>query len=182
MADPTDSPTPSPAPPPSITALTSDLLELALETSRWHASLARATEGLSAEQAAWRPPGTHVGGEEGAPHNCIHDIVRHLTHWKELVLTTLEPGWTREQFRAHAARDWPPDWPHDGGDWERDRRALLDVSAALADAVAALGDDGLAGSPAAGGGPRWRNLMNLATHDAYHAGQIRLLRALQGID
>lgn len=146
-------------------------LHFGYDQENWHPALAQAVEGVSAERAAWRPEGGH---------NSIHDIVRHLVHWKRAALDDFRALASREAFDAYAAQDWPHG-PSDAASWERDVAALHEVSRALLAKVEAQDADALAAVPEGGRRPRAVNVLNLATHDAYHAGQIRLLRVLQGI-
>lgn len=143
------------------------------EDWQWQPSLKETLEGLTAAHAAWKPtPERHS----------IWQIVRHLILWKRGVL--------------HAWNGNPPDpeqlsvsdWQRVGGDeadWERDRQTLLEISTQFLTRAQALDDAGLSKQIV------WYNngatqplavrVVRTTTHDAYHAGQIRYLRALQGI-
>ena len=80
------------------------------------------------------------------------------------------------------------DWQEVAGgeaDWERDRRTLLEISTQFLTRTQALDDAGLS-KPVVwyqGGAtqPLVVRVVRTTTHDVYHAGQIRYLRALQGI-
>ncbi len=146
-------------------------LHFGFDRENWHPALAQALDGVSAAQAAWRPE---------AANNSIHDIVVHLLHWKRSALGDFRELATSEAFEAHAARDWRRE-AADPAAWEEDVRELHAVSLALIEKVAATDAAELASPPEPGRQARAVNLLNLATHDAYHAGQIRLLRVLQGV-
>jgi len=68
------------------------------------------------------------------------------------------------------------------GDWEADVRALHDVSPAIRErAKNAEAEVLLRPFPGEDWGPAVLRVLRMATHDIYHAGQIRYLRALQGV-
>lgn len=137
----------------------------------WHgAALAQNLEGINAEQAASRPlPDAHS----------VWEIVLHMTGWTSEVARRLEgaePG-------LPAEGDWPAVGRVSEQAWARAREALGEAHFTLATAVE--------GVPEA----RWRNrvgrerdaplgtgvsfaamLAGLVQHDAYHGGQIGLLR------
>jgi len=142
-----------------------------LHESGWHASLLDAVRPLSAERAKWRP----------APdRNSIHDIVRHVTHWKRKVLEGWEAMSSKEAFEAYEAFDWQRSATDDAS-WDADLAELESVSRALLDAVAAMDDVTLASPDPGGRQPRLFNYLNVATHDAYHAGQVRTLVKMQEV-
>lgn len=143
---------------------------MTLDSEGWHPTLRHAVAELNAEQAAWKP---------SPENNSVHDIVRHLLRWKRALLAGFETPWTRELFGAVAAADWQP-LEHDA-DWEADRAALLAVSEELRERVGALGDEALASSGISGRTADLWFVINCLTHDAYHSGQIMLLRRLQGV-
>ncbi len=160
---------------PTLGALVVDHLRTALlpEEWQWQPSLTEALEGLGAAQAAWKP----------APErHSIWQIVRHLILWKRGVLD----AWDGDppDGRQLEAADWQE---ATGGeaDWDRDRRTLLEISAEFLARAQALDDAGLSKEIVwyKGGAtqPLALRLVRTTTHDVYHAGQIRYLRALQGI-
>ena len=153
-------------------------LDYTFEKEAWQPSLAMAVQGLTAAQAAWRPnPNRHS----------IWQIVRHVTRWKQATLA----AWQGSQplFSGHNATErfdelMRTDWSDASGtdaEWQADVRALHDVSKAVrARAGDADAEDLLRPFP----GEHWpavERVLRLATHDIYHAGQIRYLRALQGV-
>ena len=78
------------------------------------------------------------------------------------------------------------DWREVAGseaDWQKDRRTLLDISTQFLTRAQALDDAGLSRHVVwyKGGGsqPLAMRIIRTTTHDIYHSGQIRYLRALQ---
>ncbi len=134
----------------------------------WHASLESSLEGVTVEQAAWRPA-------EGK--NNIWELVRHITLWKRGLLDNWEAESAHEAFQDLSSEDWLP-VPKDAV-WEDDRKKLLNVSRAFIEKIAAESDERLCKAPEGSQTARVWNVINNATHDAYHAGQIMYLRKLQ---
>lgn len=158
----------------TIKDLLLDHLQYTFEKDAWHPPLGMAVQGLTAEQAAWKP---------SPERHSIWQIVRHIIHWKRGVLQALDGD----------PPDYEPldktDWQGVSGDqarWESDVRALNEIHAEFRKKLEALGDDGL--QQALRAYQQWpqptvvaRRLLWVFTHDAYHAGQIQYLRALQEI-
>jgi hypothetical protein len=144
-------------------------LEQTFERESWHPPVAGAVTGLDAIQALWTP----------APErHSIWQIVRHLTLWKLYAIAVLA-GKTPDGA-AYAAQDWARPAGGDA-DWHRDLDELRDVSARLRTAALALAENAsLPDADPDGGGPA-SLILSIGAHDAYHAGQIQLLRALQGV-
>lgn len=144
-------------------------IEYTFEKESWQPSLLEALDGLTAAQAEWRPaPGRHS----------IWQIVRHLTHWKAPMLRR----WEGENVDIKAIDE--SDWQEATGDdaaWQADVRALREVTERIRDRITEWNDEALEWVPEGGRFPRAHGIMAMATHDAYHAGQIRYLRALQGV-
>ena len=155
--------------------LVADHIHTTLEDEewQWQPPLRGALRGLTAAEAAWKP---------APPRHSIWQIVRHLILWKRGVLDAWN-GDPPDGAKLDAA-----DWQEAGGsaaDWERDRRTLLEISEQFLTRAKALDDASLShrlpwykDGPAQALGMR---LVRTTTHDAYHAGQIMYLRALQGI-
>ncbi len=148
-------------------------LQDTFEVETWQPPLSDAVKDLTAKQAAWKP----------APErHSIWQIVRHIILWKQGVL---------EAWDGHAP-DMPAmeraDWGEASGDeaaWQTDVRRLHDVTAKIKQRVEASDEAFLAGKMPSYQGVRDQTavlrLMAMATHDIYHAGQIRYIRALQGV-
>lgn len=148
-------------------------LTYTFEKEAWQWPLSIAVAGLTAEQAAWKP---------GPERHSIWQIVQHLIRWKEGVLVAFQG--TPRPYREIAGGDWQ----EAGGDqaaWDADVDRLHRVSLEVKGRAEAM-DEGefsralpwYAGNPAR---PIDRRLLDMATHDVYHAGQIQYIRALQMI-
>ena len=143
------------------------------EDWQWQPSLTEALEGLTAAQAAWKP---------ASARHSIWQIVRHLLLWKRGVLDAWDGN------PPDGAQLERSDWQEAAGDeadWERDRRTLLEISKQFLTRAQALDDAGLSRHivwyKSGHTQPLAIRLVRTTAHDSYHAGQIRYLRALQGI-
>lgn len=142
--------------------------EHTFEKEAWQPSLAMSIEGLTAAQAAWKP---------GPQRHSIWQIVRHLTRWKRAVYD----DWNgKKPDYANVERG---DWQEVSGDdaaWQADVRDLREITQRFTAWLQAKAEADVA-QPAQGDDlALGLRLMRVATHDTYHAGQIRYIRALQG--
>lgn len=142
------------------------LLDEAYERRTWHGpNLKQAIRGVSAKQAAWRPgPGRHN----------IWEVTLHAAYWKYVARRRVEGG-KRGSFVLKGSNFFPR--PEKGkldeAAWKADRALLEREHRALRKSVARA-------LPTLQGRKVLRQLYGVAFHDIYHAGQIRLLRRLQG--
>lgn len=128
-----------------------------------------ALRGVSAEQAAWTPaPG----------RKSIWELALHIAYWKYAVRRRIEGGSGLRFPRT------PANWPrvpkaHDERAWAQDVALLKSEHGHLVDVIASV-------SPARYGvevpaGKRWTTgemILGIVLHDAYHTGQIQLLKRL----
>lgn len=137
----------------------------------WHggASPLGSLRGVDAVQAAWKPaPGRHS----------IWELALHIAYWKYAVRRRLEGG-EGEGF-ARSPANWPavPD-PADEKAWKADRAVLRSEHQRLLEAVKAVSPSQLGARPR--GSAKWtfgELILGIAQHDAYHAGQIQLMKRL----
>ena len=162
----------SPATDPEISLLLASLAE-AFDKKSWHGpNLRGSLRGVTAQQAAWRPAEGH--------HN-IWELALHAAYWKYVVRRRIT-GEKRGSFVLKGSNFFKrPLGPGEDAlseeAWKQDVAILEAEHAALFDVVARI--------------PivwrrdliKWRATLFLvrgaAAHDVYHAGQIRLLCALQ---
>lgn len=133
----------------------------------WHASLLETVEDLDVDQARWSP---------AADRPSAWALVRHVVHWKRGVMEALD----RDGLDAEvwAAADWG-DLPLDDAAWHADRDELARVTRLLAQRLAAADESLLDNGVHGFGTTIAETAFHVATHDAYHAGQIRLLMRLR---
>ena len=129
-----------------------------------------AVRGVDVEAAAWTPyPGRHS----------IWELTLHIAYWKYAVRRRLEGGTETGGFPRSPA-NWPRiedlqdarAWKNDVALLKREHELLLETVAKVP--VAKYGEP-------TRGGKRWTKgelILGIATHDAYHAGQIQMLKRL----
>ena len=139
----------------------------------WHgASLLTTVRAISAAEARRRP---------GPRRNTIWELVLHLAYARHRVLGRIGAG-KGGRFPRPLAKAWWPKMPERAGPraWRADLDLLGEYQAHLLEAVRRLPAARLrrrrAGQPRSIG----HELLNVAVHDAYHTGQIRLLLRLGG--
>jgi uncharacterized damage-inducible protein DinB len=155
-----------------IESLTEDLRHAWSGDPWFGPSLAMLLEGVTAAQAAERPiPGAHT----------IRELVHHLAAWADEVTRRLA-GSPPEMPRAG---DWPTGGTDGDAEWPRARAELDRAHAALLAALRRFPPerlDVMVGSerdrPLGAGYSYRRMIQGLAEHDAYHAGQIALLKKI----
>jgi hypothetical protein len=132
----------------------------------WHGpNLAAATRGLSPAQVAFRPgPGRHNIWEETV----------HAAYWKHIAAARLTGD--RRPFPVRGSNWFASPPSITAKDWAAARALLRESDAALAAAVEALPRTGSRLDATR----RFDLLLGIACHDAYHAGQIQLLRRMGG--
>lgn len=152
-----------------------DAIRESLDPSRapraWHggATPMGALRGVPAAMAAWRPA-------PGRPS--IWSLTLHIAYWKYAVRRRLLPA-GQERFRRHPANF--PDVPADASEaaWRSDVRLLSDEHVLLLRAVAAFPPAALGRKAGTRKLHTYADLIaGIALHDAYHAGQIQLIKRL----
>jgi hypothetical protein len=128
-----------------------------------------ALRGVGADEAWWRP----------APRRkSIWALALHIAYWKYAVRRLLEGG-ERGGF-PRSPSNWP--LPPDSADparWSEDVALLKAEHTRLVQAAAAVGPERLGRRPPSS--RRWTYgdlVVGIALHDAYHTGQIQLMKRL----
>lgn len=128
-----------------------------------------ALRGVTAEQAAWAPfPG----------RKSIWQLALHVAYWKYAVRRRLEGG-AGERFPRSPA-NWPrvPE-PGTSGAWKADVALLRAEHERLLAVLAKIPSRRY--GEVLPGGKRWtvgELIVGIAQHDAYHAGQIQMLKRM----
>ena len=137
----------------------------------WHGgpSPLGALRGVSAEEAAWRP---------GPRRKTIWALALHIAYWKYAVRRHLESR-PLPRFPRKPA-NWPiPPASADPARWAEDVALLKEEHDRLVRAASRVSLRALDRMPPAG--RRWsygQLLLGIAAHDAYHTGQIQLIKRL----
>lgn len=132
-----------------------------------------ALRGVSAQQAYWRP---------GAARKSVWELALHIAYWKYAVRKRLGAA-AGAALTERFARS-PSNWPSvpasaDPAAWEADRKLLRDEHESLVAAVRLVPLAWL--DRKLPGGRQWTYgelIVGIAQHDAYHTGQIQLVKRL----
>lgn len=128
-----------------------------------------ALRGVTAEQAAWRP---------GPRRKSIWALALHVAYWDYAVRRLLD-GSARGTF-PRAPSNWPsPPARPESRSWAADVALLRQEHDRLVEAVCRVDPDRLGRRPP--GSRQWTYgelLVGIVMHDAYHTGQIQLLKRL----
>ncbi len=140
-------------------------------TRNWHGgpSAVGALRGVPAEEAAWRP---------GPRRKSIWALALHVAYWKYTIRRHLEPRPLPRFPRSPS--NWPsPPAAADPEAWARDVGLLKVQHDRLIEVVARLPVTAFNRIPP--DGRLWtygQLLLGIAAHDAYHTGQIQLMKRL----
>lgn len=130
-----------------------------------------ALRGVTAAEALWAP---------GPRRKSIWALALHIAYWKYAVRRQLEGG-ERGGFPRKPS-NWPaPPARADARQWAADVALLRQEHELLLSAIAKFPPARLSRRPA--GGKKWTYgelIVGIANHDAYHTGQIQLLKRLRG--
>lgn len=138
----------------------------AYDEEGWYPPLKDALEGLSADEADHKPsPGLHS----------IRELVNHILYYKERFLHRLKG---EEYSPAYETNDetfteMPPDYVNES--WDDQVARMGNVHREIGKIIAELEESDLDRSAP---DPIGAQILDLAFHDAYHTGQIILLRKM----
>ncbi len=132
----------------------------------WAAAWCKSVEGLTAEQAGWRPPS--APGVEGSRHSIWQNVL-HVVFWRESWLRRVDSG-QKPSKEEMAIGNWPQVDGSEAG-WAEARRRLTETQERIG---AALADPSLSEE-------HFGALAYFVPHDCYHFGQINMVRGMLGM-
>ena len=148
------------------------IIDEAYEKQAWHGpNLRGALRGVTAREAAWKP--------ESGKHN-IWELTVHAAYWKYAVRRRLL-GEKRGSFPLSGSN-----WFQLPGDevaepvWKGHLALLKSEHVKLREAIAGFDPGQLEERTPGSKITNVRTIYGIAAHDLYHAGQIQLLKRLQG--
>jgi uncharacterized damage-inducible protein DinB len=137
------------------------------DQNNWFVSLKTVLDGVTAEQAGWKPDGVE---------NSIWNTVNHLIFWNDRWLQRY-----RGELNEPQDVDNDTTFQSDETDWNATLQKLGGVMTEWRDELGKIEDSKLESSVNAQYQAPWRTpLAQQNIHNAYHIGQILLLRKLQG--
>ena len=146
------------------------ILDEGYERKAWQGpNLKGSLRGVRAAQAAWRPgPGRHN----------VWELAVHCAYWKYAVWRLLA-GEKKGAFAAKGSNFFArPDGSATESAWREDLATLEGTHRKLRDAVAGLKDKDLAKRLPGSKYPTDTLVYGVASHDAYHTGQIQVVKRL----
>jgi len=146
------------------------LREYSWNREGWFVPLEAALEGVTASEAAWQPPG---GG------NTIWQTLRHLNFWNEFMWHRITGSPGGPEIISNEETFGPAADPEDEDAWRTEVARARELAGRLQEAVANLSEDDLE-RPLKDMGTVAESLAAWIMHDAYHTGQIVLIRKMQG--
>ncbi len=141
------------------------------DSNGWFVAVRNVLEGVTAEQAAWKPEGTT---------NSIWESVAHLTYYNDAYLHRFKGERYEYRKADNDATFEAPENPSEQ-DWaaevEKFDAAMRELRALLASTDESKLDEQVSDTNKAS----WGELIsNINAHNAYHGGQMLLIRKLQG--
>jgi hypothetical protein len=142
-----------------------NVLDSTYEKESWYAPLKHAIEGITAEQAIWRPAGEAT--------KTIWENVNHLIYYKERLVSNMQGiEWTNnldgDQTFSLTGQS------NDDVEWNKVVKRAEDVYHRLRDLLIKTSEEELKQNSLEG------KLLDIFLHDAYHTGQIIQIRKMQG--
>ncbi len=142
-----------------------NVLDTTFDKESWYAPFKHAVEGITAEQANWRPTGEAT--------KTIWENVNHLIYYKERLAANME------------GREWPhnldgnetfylTEQSNDDKEWKKVVERAENVQRSLRQILSKTSVEELDQNSLEG------KLLDIMLHDAYHTGQIIQIRKLQG--
>jgi uncharacterized damage-inducible protein DinB len=144
-------------------------IERSVSGPMWHGSaLGELLEGVRAEDAAQKPiRGAHS----------IWELVLHVTAWTEIARHRLTGS---PMGNPMPDEDWPPVTDTSPDAWRATVERLKEAHRELAEDVAKLGDSDLVGLVRGKDHSVLAMVHGIVEHDAYHGGQIAILKKALG--
>lgn len=142
-----------------------NVLDSTYDKESWYAPFKDATEGLTAEQATWKPSGEAT--------KTIWENVNHLIYYKERLAATLEGReWSHHLDGDETFYLTTPST--DNQEWKKTVERSKDAQLGLRKALSTISESELEQNSLE------NKLLDIMLHDAYHTGQIIQLRKMQG--
>lgn len=139
------------------------------DENSWFVAVRNAINGLAVEQASWKPDGSV---------NCIWETLSHLTYYNNAYLQRLNG--IDYQYDVNNNDETFSTGEYTEEHWQTDVRHFDDVMNRLRNAISAVDESKLSEQVSSENTRTWARLISdINTHNAYHAGQIVLLRKLQ---
>jgi DinB superfamily len=142
-----------------------NVLDSTFDNESWYAPFKHAIDGLTAEQAIWKPAAEAT--------KSIWENVNHLIYYKERLAANLEGReWTQNLDGEETF--FLTNQSHDDKEWKKVIERAENAQHNLRQVLGTISDEKLDHNSLEG------KLLDIMLHDAYHTGQIIQLRKMQG--
>ena len=136
----------------------------------WFVAVRNAIEGLTVEQAAWKP-------EDSV--NCIWETLSHITYYNNAYLQRFKG--IDYQYDVSTNDETFSTGEYTDADWQADVARFDAIMVEWRGLIATADESKFSQPVSAENSAAWAELIaNVNAHNAYHGGQILLLRKLQG--
>lgn len=141
-----------------------DLEQFIAGRNFWQASLYQQLDGLTLQQALYKP---------ADDRHCIWELLRHMAYWKHWAITYI----TKDEKLNAKADNWK-DLPEEQSEenWQKDVSYLKSLHDECIKIAKETGSNMFESAD-----EKFVFFRQLLYHDCYHTGQIGLLRVMQGL-
>jgi hypothetical protein len=142
-----------------------NVLDSTFNKESWYAPFKQAIDGITAEQASWRPAGEAT--------KTIWENVNHLIYYKERLAANLDGReWVHNLDGDETF--YLTDQSNDDKEWKKVAERAENAQRNLRQVLSTISDEKLDQNSLEG------KLLDIMLHDAYHTGQIIQIRKMQG--
>ncbi len=136
----------------------------------WFVAVRKAIDGVNVEQAVWKPADAV---------NCIWESLAHITYYNNAYLQRFKG--IAYEYDVSSNDETFSVGEYDEAQWQADIARFDDVMKEWRDLISLADDAKFGEAISAENSSNWAELIsNVNAHNAYHGGQIVLLRKMQG--
>lgn len=153
-----------------IKGLINTQISNSFDTNGWFVAVMNALDGVNVEQACCKPTDDV---------NCIWETLAHLTYYNHAYVERFKG--IDYEYDVSSNDETFSVGEYDEATWQSEIARFRTVMSEFRDLIEAADEAKFAEPVSASDQTKWATLiLNIASHNAYHAGQIMLLRKLQG--
>ena len=144
---------------------------LCFDENGWFVGVRNALDGVTVEQAAWRP--------EGSDDNCIWETLSHITYYNNAYLQRFKG--IEFEYDVENNDQTFSTGEYTEADWQADLAKFDAVMNEFRELIRSADESKFAEPVPTNTSRRWWEVIaDINAHNAYHGGQVLLLRKLQG--
>lgn len=155
----------------SMNGLIKRQLSQSHDTNGWFVAVKNALEGVDVELACWKPADADI--------NCIWETVAHLTYYNYAYLQRFKG--IDFEYDVASNNETFSVGEYNEADWQAEIVRFDSVMNEFRGLIDTADESKFSETVSADNQTKWATLiLNIAAHNAYHAGQIMLIRRLRG--